>query len=221
MFIAHAPAGYLLTRALWARLDDRTPMGAALVASLLPDIDMLWFFLVDGRQHGHHSYLTHLPAFWTWALGVAAIGALCARRRDLARTSLCLWLNLMLHLLLDSAFSGIKWLWPLRDTYLGLFAVPRRYDLWWANFLLHWTFLLELGICGAALAVLWRDRATRWERPCLSPRPAGPGAMFSPHGELLEHHELVIGVAQGDPVAVRPLDAAVGLAPAAHRDALP
>ncbi len=41
MFIAHAPAGYLLHR-LWR---PRAPLWVALVASVFPDLDLLYFYL--------------------------------------------------------------------------------------------------------------------------------------------------------------------------------
>ena len=45
-------------------LYDRDDWGVA------PDVDMLRFYLIDNREHRHHSYLTHRPIIWA--------GILCA-----------------------------------------------------------------------------------------------------------------------------------------------
>jgi inner membrane protein len=69
MFIAHLPAGYVLTR----RLIDRAPAGDALSrrllalglwASVLPNLDLLYFYLIDNRQTLHHLYWPHVPVSW-------------------------------------------------------------------------------------------------------------------------------------------------------------
>ena len=69
MFIAHLPAGYLLTRFVVVKrgmahipsFQYRTFMALGLIGSLLPDVDMLYFYLIDNRQHLHHGYWTHIP----------------------------------------------------------------------------------------------------------------------------------------------------------------
>tara|TARA_R110000868_G_scaffold10226_12_gene50135 strand:+ start:655 stop:852 length:198 start_codon:yes stop_codon:yes gene_type:complete len=65
MFIAHLPAGYLLTSAIQTRARNQSLslLATGLVASVLPDADLLWFYLFDNRQHVHHAYITHTPAF--------------------------------------------------------------------------------------------------------------------------------------------------------------
>ena len=52
MFIAHLPAGYLLTSAMQARMGDRSRgvLAVGLAASVLPDIDLLWFYPAEGRR---------------------------------------------------------------------------------------------------------------------------------------------------------------------------
>jgi inner membrane protein len=65
MFVAHIPAGYLLSRYLSRGHPDRKALIlTGVVASVLPDTDLLWFYLVDNRQRVHHSYVFHWPLFW-------------------------------------------------------------------------------------------------------------------------------------------------------------
>jgi len=111
-----------------------------LVGSIAPDLDMLWFYLVNNRGHHHHSYLTHRPAIWAV---IALVGVLW---RPL------LWLGLggLLHMALDSIVGAIAWLWPLSDTPTTLIFVPAVYDFWVTNFILHRTFAIEILVCLAA-----------------------------------------------------------------------
>jgi inner membrane protein len=135
-----------------------------LAASVLPDLDLLWFYLVDARRHVHHSYVPHLPGFWLVILAAAA--AVLALRRAGRAAWLALAVfgsNVLGHLLLDTVAGGIRWLWPATDTEFVLVAVEPRYQPWYLNFLLHWTFALELALVGAA-AWVWWHRHTRARR---------------------------------------------------------
>jgi inner membrane protein len=68
MLIAHLPAGYILGTFARNRWPGRSGvMAAAMLGSVFPDIDMLYFHFVDGRQTHHHAYITHWPLFWAVA----------------------------------------------------------------------------------------------------------------------------------------------------------
>jgi inner membrane protein len=149
MFVAHLPAGYVLTR----RLLDRTPAGNALsrrvlalglLASVLPDFDLLYFYLIDSRQTLHHLYWPHLT-----------------RNRTHTLVSLVFHANVFLHLVLDTVVGHISWLYPLYPESFALIEVPARYGWWVWNFVLHWTFGLELLICAWAVAIFARSRRNR------------------------------------------------------------
>jgi inner membrane protein len=164
VFVGHLPAGYLVTRGR-ARSHPHTVGTSAasalarLAASVLPDLDLLWFYLVNARRHVHHSYLPHLPGFWLLVL--AALSAILALRRPGRAAWLglaVLGANVLAHLLLDTIAGGIRWLWPMTDAEFVLVTVEPRYRPWYLNFLLHWTFALELALVGAAAWVWWRRR---------------------------------------------------------------
>ena len=65
------------------------------------------------------------------------------------------------HLLLDTFTGPVWWLAPFVDEPFSLFIVGRTYELWWLNFVLNWSFLLETALLAAAVIVYVRDRQRR------------------------------------------------------------
>jgi inner membrane protein len=112
MLIAHLPAGYLLARRVAPRLaatagDARRLMAVGMAASVFPDIDLVYFYLIDGRQTLHHDYWTHIPAFWP-AATLATAGLLWLARAKIPwREFLVFVTGIFLHLALDTATGGI------------------------------------------------------------------------------------------------------------------
>ncbi|WP_137938362.1 metal-dependent hydrolase [Chitinivorax sp. B] len=146
MLIGHTPAGYLLGHLVQqrAQLPRNIAIFFGLFTANLPDLDMLYFHLIDHRQHHHHTYWTHLPVFW---LAVTAIAWLIGRHAALRayRHWLVLGLaNIWLHLLLDSIVGDIWWLYPLINQPFALFTVPATHANWIWSFVLHWSFALEI-----------------------------------------------------------------------------
>jgi hypothetical protein len=169
MFIGHGPAGYLISTLLFRHLPPaaRAARGAFLAAgmagALAPDLDMLYFHLVDHRQHHHHAYFTHFPSFWA-ALLLSLAWVLAAKGRSKPILAIAFSLNGLFHMVLDSVVGDIGWLSPFDGALFSLATVPALYQPWWLNFLLHWSFLLELALVAWAI-VLWRRG--------IPPRPNG------------------------------------------------
>lgn len=153
MLIAHLPSGYLLARATAAK---GRLMGAALVGSVVPDLDMLWFHLVDHGPLHHHRYWVHAPGFWL-ILAVLALPLIRWRAPALFAPASIFLTAILLHLSLDSLGGGIMWGWPFSTRLHQLVTVPATHSHWVLSFLLHWTFLAELGITALA-AFLWLKR---------------------------------------------------------------
>ncbi len=164
VIIGHAPTGYLLAHVARgsARISSVKPQRivfAAVVGSLLPDADMFWFYFVHDRQYLHHSYWTHIPSFWLGVGLLGAAGGLAARRQEF----LLLWGvflgGILSHLVLDSVAGGIRWLAPLSPHEFRMVEVPARHSWWVLNFVLHWSFCLELTLLLAACLVYRRRTA--------------------------------------------------------------
>jgi inner membrane protein len=159
MLIAHFPSGYLLgalTQKL-AKSRSKAVMTAALIGSVAPDLDMLYFHLVDGRRTNHHDYFTHWPLFWL-AVTLVLIAIAQTTRRVRLPLAAAFSAGTLLHMMMDSVAAPIHWLMPFGDLTIELVTIPARYSNWIWSFVLHWTFLIEIAVCLGALTLLIR----RW-----------------------------------------------------------
>lgn len=158
MLIAHLPSGYILGRAWPGRAGRaRAVLIAVLVGSVIPDIDMLYFHLMDGGRTHHHDYPTHWPLVWLTAGILGVLLSAWLRPRWMAPTA-AFFAAAMMHMAMDSIAAPIGWLRPFSDWRIELVRVPAAYSHWIISFLLHWTFALELTICAVALCMFWRSR---------------------------------------------------------------
>jgi inner membrane protein len=165
MFVAHIPAGYLLTTSLLQRCRALTTTQArwvfclGLFAAALPDLDLLYFHLIDHRRHNHHSYWTHIPFYWLILMLFMNSLAAVKRHPLLRWACFIVFCNVLLHCLLDSVASGIQWLYPLSGHYIAL--LPLHGDGGWplAPVIVCCAFL-ELTIVGFALRRLLQARRT-------------------------------------------------------------
>jgi inner membrane protein len=170
MFIGHIPAGYIITTAI---LERRVPrqhphcsryLWCGLAAAVLPDFDLLYFYLVDNRQHLHHSYWTHLPVYWTAFAALGYCYGLAARNPVIRLTTSLVFANILGHLFLDTVVGKIRWLHPYSEVDFVFFEVPARFGWWLWNFVLHWSFLFEVGVLAVAVFLFMK----RKDRSCKS-----------------------------------------------------
>ena len=162
MFIAHLPIGYLASRLIYPRL--RSPeierkgfLIAGMAGAIAPDLDMFYFYLIDHRQHHHHSYWTHYPIVWMCLLLLSPSLSFLGKWKALAVIMMIFSLNGLIHMLLDSVAGIIYWFAPISHKAYGLVTVQALYTPWWLNFILHWSFLIEMAIFTWAMLV-WRYR---------------------------------------------------------------
>lgn len=147
MIIGHLPAGFLAARAIGL---TGAMFAGFVIGSVVPDLDMLWFYLVDHGGHHHHGYLTHRPFLWVAVL----LGGLVLRRWAV----FAFGLGALLHMLLDSIAGRINWGWPFFDAPMTLVIVPATQSHWLLSFIFHWTFAVELIVLALAVALFLRDR---------------------------------------------------------------
>ncbi len=155
MIIAHLPAGYLLTKALMSATKTTSSAGlwfCGLLASVLPDFDILWFYL-EGGVRSHRCYPTHWPLFWLALFGAAAAVLLMLGKRKTLIYPAVMLANVLLHLVLDGLAGPVLYAAPFSEARIQLIRIPALYDWWVWNFIRHWIFQVEVMIWGVAALV--------------------------------------------------------------------
>ncbi|MDH5232073.1 MAG: metal-dependent hydrolase [Gammaproteobacteria bacterium] len=149
MFIAHLPSGYIMAlkflKRNWARsISSKWIIFVGTIGAVFPDTDMLYFYFIDKGQILHHSYITHWPSFWICLL---LVNLAWGRFSPKAIPGIIFSLGGLLHVVLDSFVGDIRWLAPFSDVAFSIYEVPAIYNPWWLNFVLHWTFAVEVVVC--------------------------------------------------------------------------
>lgn len=158
MFIAHLPAGYILTKVMPPKKKSAALWATGLFFAIAPDLDLVYFYLFSARKIPHHAYISHWPILWLALAGAVFILSLLLHKRSW-RPFIAIGLaNVLLHLVLDSIAAEIYWLAPFSGMYVNLVEVPARYAWWVYSFILHWTFGIELLICLAAVVLFISSR---------------------------------------------------------------
>lgn len=157
MITAHLPAGYVLGRTAQRYGVNRWLMLAALVGSVLPDFDLIWFYLVDDRAIHHHHCWVHIPGFWA-PVAVATLLSLRMWAPNWLPPARVFFVAIFLHLILDSIAGSIAWAWPFSDHLFEFVQVPATQSHFIWSFILHWTVSFELMIW--ALAIFLFAKAT-------------------------------------------------------------
>lgn len=161
MFIAHIPVGYL--SGSWITQKGTHLYGlmcAMILGSIAPDIDMLYFYLVDGRSTHHHLYWTHYPILWCSLCLFFGAATLFLKNhwRTWGILGLAFSAQAILHLICDTLVGDIWWFAPWIDQPYALAHVPALYHPWWLNFILHWSFAIELILSIAAVYLFIRKK---------------------------------------------------------------
>ena len=146
MITAHLPASFLITKFCIGSKGTKFQLLLGILAGIAPDFDLVYFYTIDNRQHLHHGYFTHIPAYIGGGLIITILINLLIGKRILTRMQAIVFLNLFLHCFLDTIAGGIKWFYPFSEKYIFFFTVPAYLgpSIW--NFFLHWTFALEVMI---------------------------------------------------------------------------
>ncbi len=166
MFIGHLPAGYVTAKLLLkyfknSGVSARFFVLAGALGAVAPDFDMFYFYLVDNRQHNHHTYWPHYPGLWLVLLSLASLWFKFAHQKIRPVLALIFSIGGFVHILLDTIVGDIWWFAPFIDKPFALFTVPALYTPWWLNFILHWSFTLEI------LVFVWS--VLLWHQKSVSP----------------------------------------------------
>lgn len=167
MMVAHLPAGYILTSSICGMLKKKVDVNTAkvmfvgMLASALPDFDLLYFYTIDQRQHFHHHYITHLPFFWMMVCLPFIAGSIFLRNKKWLTYSLVAFANLMGHFFLDTFTGQMAWLYPFRKKHYAFFSLHTTYSRSFLNIITNWTFAFEIALILGAMALYWYNKSGR------------------------------------------------------------
>jgi inner membrane protein len=134
---------------------------AGIVGAIAPDFDMAYFYLIDDGKTHHHKYVSHWPLLWLSMAFVSFLFLRLTTNKRRAFLATVFSLGGVLHILLDSVVGDVWWFAPVVDKPYSLFTVTARYDPWWLNFFLHWSFALEVAITAWAVIVFRKQKKSR------------------------------------------------------------
>ena len=160
MIIGHLPSGYILSKLLTNRvvgngINSRRLTITGITGAIAPDFDWLYYFSIGNEQHLHHTYWTHYPIVWAGLLLLFSAWYRWISNNPSVLLGVVFSAAGLMHMVLDSIVGDIMWFAPFNNESYALFSVPELYKPWWLNYILHWTFSLELLVTLWAL-VLWR-----------------------------------------------------------------
>ena len=98
---------------------------------------------------------------WFFLLGLEAIWHCVMANKTHVLRGLVFSAGGLLHLLLDSIVGDIWWLAPIEDQPYALFTAPAVYESWWLNFILHWSFALEVLVVLWVILLLWSSKSSQ------------------------------------------------------------
>ena len=179
MMIGHLPAGFILGKTLQKLMPDylcrRNIMVVSLIGSILPDLDMIYFYAVD-RSISHHLYYSHIPFLFCALIPISFIFLYTKSNKSNGFLILVLWSSLILHAILDTTVEGILWTYPFCErtssnliNWSDKSTIPHIFephDIVWSfgglklegwviNVMAHWTFLLEIATIIISVLVFW------------------------------------------------------------------
>jgi hypothetical protein len=172
MIFGHLPAGYITSKLLISTYQDsslnaKVLMFWGLFGAIAPDIDLLYYFLIDPSQpaHHHHKYVTHFPIFWITLLLISLLWLRQNHNRSLNPVSAVIFtLNGFIHMALDTVTGHIFWLAPFINKPFSLIQNTSVTP----NYFTHWTFALELLLIILAICV-WNQSSVKTTRETKNP----------------------------------------------------
>ena len=163
MFIAHLPSGYILAKLLnqkikHSKISTKAFFTVVMIGAIFPDIDLFYFYLFDHRSVHHHKYFLHWFSFWIPIFLMSWFYLAKSKYNSSTAYMFSLFSSAaLLHICLDTFFGDVWLFAPFIDRPYVFFEVSARYQPWWLNFILHWSFFVEIIICIIALVLFIRN----------------------------------------------------------------
>ena|SRR3989344_8724673 len=150
----HIAAGYLLAKSILAiNQPSFDPNEQALLgliggfSGFAPDLDMFYAFIKErgfhqtGLKFNHREFITHTPIFW---LVISTVVALVGRDFFWRYIAVAIFVGSWSHLILDSTFVGIRWLYPFSKKFYALKNPGQAEPNLVKGFFNHWFNLVKM-----------------------------------------------------------------------------
>jgi len=152
MIIGHLPVGYFATRFLIKKLGlplNKIWLGIGIFAAIIPDLDYIYWILSNSQAVTHRGLVTTKPFLYLILLLIFVTVYCFYKKSWLKMGIIIIFSNIFLHFLLDTVFYGIQWLYPLSDSYFGIYNVSgygSGAGIQVADYFHHWYWYLEIAI---------------------------------------------------------------------------
>jgi len=135
MLLAHLPSGYLLAYAnekttlpihKLSKAFKKRLVIVSIIGAAFPDIDTLPFLADTNGLSMHRHFITHTPLpYLILALAIYYLGTTLTKQNRLKLYSLSYAFisGCFLHLITDSIFGHIRWLYPLTNYRFSLYPI--------------------------------------------------------------------------------------------------
>lgn len=152
MIIGHLPIGYFTTRYLIKKL--KLPLkpiwlGLGLIAAIVPDLDYIYWVISNSQELTHRGLITGTPFFYLTLFIISVIVYCFFKKKWLKNAIIIVFINILVHLVIDTVFYGNKWFWPFSDAYIGIYNVGgygSGVGIQVANYFSHWYWYLEIAL---------------------------------------------------------------------------
>jgi len=152
MIIGHLPIGYFTTRYLIKKL--KLPLkpiwlGLGLFASISPDLDYIYWIVSESQADTHRGIITSTPFFYLTLFILSVIVYYSYRKYWLKCAILLVFINILIHFIIDTVFYGNRWLYPFSNAYYGIYNVGgygSGVGIQIPNYWSHWYWYLEIGL---------------------------------------------------------------------------
>ena len=147
MLYAHLSVGYLITHSLIKTFKLNFTwywIFLGLFSAIIPDLDIIYQLFTGNMAFTHRYYITNLPLFYLIIFTIIVILNSFIKKKWLKYGNFIIFTNIFIHLLLDTAFYGIRWFWPIYPKLIAIYNINGIGGIRVENYYHHWYWYLEL-----------------------------------------------------------------------------
>ena len=149
MLLAHLPVGYSVTHAVIKKFKLKFSwpwLSLGMFAAVLPDFGIIYQLFSGRLYESHRYYITNLPVFYLTVFIIIVIVNCFIHKRWLTYANYLIFANIFVHLLLDTVYYGIRWLWPFYPKLIAIYNTAGNGGFRVDNYFHHWYWYLEIVI---------------------------------------------------------------------------